>query len=184
MREEFEEEEMRGDEFDDLFKFSMERKWQQAIEIYKQNPKSHKTKLTNSEETALHVAISSFNPRIPKHATYIEQMIDLMDAEGSLLEALSMQNERGDTALHIAAAVGSPYICGCIASRPSASAMPVARRPCLSRLTTATCRLSSASTTSPTSNNPTLSVEPRTEIPSCTPPFPANISVMHSRLIT
>lgn len=115
MREEFEdEEEMRGDEFEDLFKFSMERKWEQVVEIYKQNPKSHKTKLTNSEETALHVAIWSYNPRMGSH---IEQMIDIMEGEGSLAEAVWMQNERGDTALHIAAAVGSPYICGCIASK-------------------------------------------------------------------
>ncbi|KAH6770185.1 hypothetical protein C2S52_014988 [Perilla frutescens var. hirtella] len=112
-------EEMRGDEFEDLFKLTMEQKWEQVVEIYKKNPKSHRTKVTKSEETAFHIAISSYHSRIPRQSTHIEEMMEAMEEGASLLDVLSMQNERGDTALHIAAAVGSDsaYICQCIASR-------------------------------------------------------------------
>ncbi|KAL0414076.1 UNVERIFIED_CONTAM: hypothetical protein Sradi_1609300 [Sesamum radiatum] len=105
---------------DDLFKLTMEKKWQEVVEIYQKHPIAHATKLTKSEETALHIAVSSYHPSRPSHASYIEQMIAFIEenvGHASLTEVLSMQNVNGDTPLHLAAAVGWLEICECIASK-------------------------------------------------------------------
>ncbi|KAK4425270.1 hypothetical protein Salat_1720900 [Sesamum alatum] len=105
---------------DDLFKLTMEKKWQEVAEIYQKHPNAHTTKLTKSEETPLHIAVSSYHPGRPSHASFIEQMIAFIDeniSPVSLTDVLSMQNVNGDTPLHLAAAVGWVEICECIASK-------------------------------------------------------------------
>ncbi|KAL0456746.1 UNVERIFIED_CONTAM: hypothetical protein Slati_1013800 [Sesamum latifolium] len=105
---------------DDLFKLTMEKKWQEVAEIYQKHPIAHATKLTKSEETALHIAVSSYHPSRPSHASYVEQMIAFIEenvGHVSLTDVLSMQNINGDTPLHLAAAVGWVEICECIASK-------------------------------------------------------------------
>ncbi|KAI3469975.1 hypothetical protein Pfo_026638 [Paulownia fortunei] len=115
MREEMQ---TNGETFqDDLFKLTMEKKWQEVVEIYRRHPSAHRTKLTKSEETALHIAVSTYNSKSPSHAIYIEQMICLIEKGGSSIDVLSMQNAKGDTPLHLAAAVGWLTICKCIASK-------------------------------------------------------------------
>ncbi|XP_020552897.1 uncharacterized protein LOC105172057 [Sesamum indicum] len=105
---------------DDLFELTMEKKWQEVAEIYQKHPIAHATKLTKSEETALHIAVSSYHPSWPSHASYIQQMIAFIEknvGHVSLPDILSMQNVNGDTPLHLAAAVGWVEICECIASK-------------------------------------------------------------------
>lgn len=97
---------------DDLFKLTMQKKWGKVVEKY-EDSSAHKIKLTKSEDTAFHIAISSYNSKSPSssHEQSIEDMISWMKKCSSLSNVLSMQNEKGDTPLHLAAAVGWKVIC-------------------------------------------------------------------------
>ncbi|CAA2993825.1 uncharacterized protein LOC111394077 [Olea europaea subsp. europaea] len=103
---------------DDLFDPTMKKKWNKVGTAYKECPSTRIAKLTKSEETALHVAISSYHSEL--HSSdcekRIEEMIKSIPDEDAF-ETLSMKNVKGDTPLHLAAAVGWLSICNCIASR-------------------------------------------------------------------
>ncbi|XP_022861565.1 uncharacterized protein LOC111381954, partial [Olea europaea var. sylvestris] len=75
-------------------------------------------KLTKLEETALHVAISSYHSELqsPDCEKQIEEMIKSIPDKDAF-EILSMKNDKGNTPLHLAAAVGWLSICKCIALR-------------------------------------------------------------------
>ncbi|CAA2994762.1 uncharacterized protein LOC111381954 [Olea europaea subsp. europaea] len=64
-------------------------------------------KLTKLEETALHVAISSYHSELqsPDCEKQIEEMIKSIPDKDAF-EILSMKNDKGNTPLHLAAAVG------------------------------------------------------------------------------
>ncbi|XP_057774972.1 uncharacterized protein LOC130993950 [Salvia miltiorrhiza] len=93
-----------GKQFDDLYKATMENRWSQVLQILKENNTLHHTKLTKSLETALHVAISTYHPKTP--SSHLTHMIQLMKSSGTLATVLATENQRGDTPLHLAAAVG------------------------------------------------------------------------------
>ncbi|CAA2993830.1 Hypothetical predicted protein [Olea europaea subsp. europaea] len=103
---------------DDLFDLTMKKKWNKVETAYKQYPSTCRAKLTKSEETALHLAISSYHSKLQKSdfEKQIEEMIKSIP-EKDAFEILSMKNDQGDTPLHLAAAVGWPSICECIALR-------------------------------------------------------------------
>lgn len=95
-----------------LFKLTMQKKWGEVVEKY-EDCSAHKIKLTKSEDTAFHIAISSYNSKSPSssHEKSTLKMISLMKECSSCSTVLSMQNEKGDTPLHVAAAVGWKVIC-------------------------------------------------------------------------
>ncbi|KAH6770184.1 hypothetical protein C2S52_014987 [Perilla frutescens var. hirtella] len=103
---------------DDLFKLTMKNKWGEVVKKY-ENKIAHEIKLTKSEDTAFHIAISSYNSKKPSisHEECIHNMIALMERNASLSKVLELQNVRGETPLHLAAAVGWKQICHCIASK-------------------------------------------------------------------
>ncbi|GFQ05265.1 hypothetical protein PHJA_002670600 [Phtheirospermum japonicum] len=102
---------------DYLFQLTMKKKWEQVIEIYRNHEWARSAKLTKSEQTALHVAVSSYNSdSSSSDGGYSEKMIGSIP-EQDFRRILSMPDDKGNTPLHLAAAVGWEAICKCIASK-------------------------------------------------------------------
>ncbi|KAL2463312.1 uncharacterized protein Fot_52971 [Forsythia ovata] len=105
------------DPLDSLFDHTMKKEWNKVEEAYK-NPLARSAKLTKSEETALHVAVSSYHSK--RVSSYYENHIVGMIKsipEDDAFKILSMKNDKGNTPLHLAATVGWLSICECIALR-------------------------------------------------------------------
>ncbi|KAK7306461.1 hypothetical protein VNO77_44402 [Canavalia gladiata] len=94
-----------------LFKLSMKGKWKKIVEMYKNDKKAQKAKITRSGDTALHIAV------IDGQDDVVQQLVELICLECK--DALRIENERGNTALHFAASMGSVRMCECIASADS-----------------------------------------------------------------
>ncbi|KAL2515069.1 uncharacterized protein Fot_29040 [Forsythia ovata] len=106
------------DPLDSLFDVTMKKKWNKVEEAYKNYPWARSAKLTKSEETALHVAVSSYHSK--RVSSYYENHIKGMIKsipEDDAFKILSMKNDKGNTPLHLAATVGWLSICECIAKR-------------------------------------------------------------------
>ncbi|XP_020548099.1 uncharacterized protein LOC105158734 isoform X2 [Sesamum indicum] len=102
---------------DYLFQLTMKKKWDEVVEVYRQQSWAQSAKLTHSEETALHVAVSSYQTEsISPYESFIKEMIDCIP-KGDVFDILSIQNDKGNTPLHLAAAVGWVAICECIAAK-------------------------------------------------------------------
>ena len=101
-----------------LYNLAKKRQWEKVAKIYKENTSTHFLKLTILEETVFHIAISCYNPKSPNHAheRCTEEMFTFMRECGSVSKLVRMPNVRGDTPLHLAAAVGWEAICRKIAS--------------------------------------------------------------------
>ncbi|XP_060170980.1 uncharacterized protein LOC132601951 [Lycium barbarum] len=89
----------------------MGKKWTKVQQLYINNKFVPESKLTRSGDTALHIAISYYHPDRddPKHhphLTCIKEMIANIPKENRLL-ILKQKNEKGNTPLHLAAALGS-----------------------------------------------------------------------------
>ncbi|XP_060173885.1 uncharacterized protein LOC132604407 [Lycium barbarum] len=96
---------------DEIFQTSMGKKWTKVQQLYINNKFVPESKLTRSGDTALHIAISYYHPDRddPKHhphLTCIKEMIANIPKENRLL-ILKQKNEKGNTPLHLAAALGS-----------------------------------------------------------------------------
>ncbi|KAM1805359.1 hypothetical protein ACFX11_031351 [Malus domestica] len=92
-----------------LFRIAMQRKWEAVVRTYKLNKKAHGAKITKSGDTALHLAVSDGQE---KHVIELVKQI--------MKEQLQIQNERGNTPLHIAAWMGNVKMCCCLAkAQPS-----------------------------------------------------------------
>ncbi|KAH6796587.1 hypothetical protein C2S52_021141 [Perilla frutescens var. hirtella] len=89
-----------------LFKLANESKWEEVIETYHNNKEAHTAKITSSGDTALHIAISNGEEAVVKDLVAI-----VRETEG----ALEMQNEHGNTPLHLAAYLGNASMCRSIA---------------------------------------------------------------------
>ncbi|KAL7172445.1 hypothetical protein ACSBR2_032022 [Camellia fascicularis] len=117
-----------------LFSHAMKGKWEEVVEIYKKNAEVHGAKITKSGDTALHLAVSDGQD------DFVKQLVDTIyeadskakDEHGggavSIVEiepksgkeapkALMVENERGNTPLHLAAASGSLAMCYWIAKK-------------------------------------------------------------------
>ncbi|XP_054782653.1 ankyrin repeat-containing protein NPR4-like isoform X2 [Prosopis cineraria] len=95
-----------------LFTFAMKGKWEDVIELYKKEPRLHKARITRSGSTALHVAVFDGNEEV------VEQMVKLAETcPIHCKEALETQNDRKNTALHVAASMGNLRICHLIAQK-------------------------------------------------------------------
>ncbi|XP_027167049.1 uncharacterized protein LOC113767080 isoform X2 [Coffea eugenioides] len=96
----------------------MKKNWKEVLRICKSYPSAAcNAKLTKSEETALHIAVSSYHvgeKEAHALAATIGQLVESLPV-GQAVEILKAQNDKGDTALHLAAALGSVTICDCIA---------------------------------------------------------------------
>ncbi|XP_060676318.1 uncharacterized protein LOC107434286 [Ziziphus jujuba] len=91
----------------------MKGKWPEVVEIYKENPRAHKMRITHEGGTALHLAVIECRQDI---VLKLVQEISKNDKT-----ALEIQNDRGDTPLHHAASVGVKTMCDYIvaAANPS-----------------------------------------------------------------
>ncbi|MCD9639782.1 hypothetical protein HAX54_024503 [Datura stramonium] len=103
---------------DQIFKASMENKWTEVLQLYINNKFVREAKLTRSEDTALHLAISSYHPDRDDslqhpHLTCIKEMVAKIPP-GSRMRILKQKNEKGNTPLHLAAELGSVPIIACL----------------------------------------------------------------------
>ncbi|XP_055827125.1 uncharacterized protein LOC129895429 [Solanum dulcamara] len=99
---------------DQIFHAAMENKWTKVKHLYINNEFVHESKLTRSEDTALHLAISSYHPDRDDsiqhpHLTCIKGMIANIP-DKNRLRILKQKNEKGNTPLHLAAELGSVLI--------------------------------------------------------------------------
>ncbi|KAL0366738.1 UNVERIFIED_CONTAM: hypothetical protein Sradi_3563900 [Sesamum radiatum] len=100
-----------------LFQLTMKKKWDEVVDVYRQHSWARSAKLTHSEETALHVAVSSYQSgSTSPHESFIKDMIDCIPKR-DVFDILSIRNDNGKHPLHLAAAVGWVAMCECIAAR-------------------------------------------------------------------
>lgn len=87
-----------------LFKITITSQWKEVVAIYRLDPRARKAKITESGDTALHVAVSDGQEE------HVEELVKLVSTD-----ELQIRNERGNTPLHIAAAMGNVRMCECMA---------------------------------------------------------------------
>ncbi|PKA57854.1 hypothetical protein AXF42_Ash015232 [Apostasia shenzhenica] len=104
-----------------LFKKAMTGEWDEVVNIYQKNPSARKAKVTRAQHTVLHLAVSEGNDRI------VEQLFQTME-DSEAVEILGLQNEFGDTALHVAAALGLERICILLTEREECKELVVNAR--------------------------------------------------------
>ncbi|KAI9109927.1 hypothetical protein K1719_018968 [Acacia pycnantha] len=96
-----------------LFTCAMKGKWDNVIEMYKNDVTLHNAKITRSGQTALHIAVCDGKEHV------VWQMVDDMSRtqpnEEELLKALRTPDRRKNTALHLAASMGNATVCGILA---------------------------------------------------------------------
>ena len=96
-----------------LFKLCMKGEWGEVVGTYEKDKKAHTAKITKTGDTALHVAVTDGqNDVVGK----LVKLICSEREEGKRKEALGIQNNRKNTALHLAASMGSVQMCEYIAS--------------------------------------------------------------------
>ncbi|CAI9117741.1 OLC1v1019206C2 [Oldenlandia corymbosa var. corymbosa] len=103
---------------DFLFERTMRQNWKVVLKVYQKHPyDAAKAKLTKSEETALHIAVSSYRkdqPNAKKLEGIVDQLLEIIRREHVGDEVLMLKNDKGNTPLHLAAALGSERMCRCI----------------------------------------------------------------------
>ena len=95
-----------------LFKSAMKNHWDKILGICEENPKAHTVKITRTGDTLLHLAVSDGKEEV------VQRLIELITKpsnEAIKSEALGILNERKNTPLHLAAALGNVRMCKCIA---------------------------------------------------------------------
>ncbi|XP_035548735.1 uncharacterized protein LOC118349220 [Juglans regia] len=92
-----------------LIEKAMKGRWGEVVDICTENPWSLVTGITSLEDTLLHLAVCGGQEETVRKLTYIicEQPNHEM--------LFRFKNERGNTALHIAALMGNEALCKCIA---------------------------------------------------------------------
>ncbi|XP_060173855.1 uncharacterized protein LOC132604381 isoform X1 [Lycium barbarum] len=116
--DESKEKERRATIKDEIFQASMGNKWTKVQQLYINNEFVRESKLTKSEDTTLHLAISSYHQDRDDllhhpHLTCIKEMIASIPKENRL-GILIQKNEKGNTPLHLAAELGSVPIIECL----------------------------------------------------------------------
>ncbi|XP_050365578.1 uncharacterized protein LOC126784134 [Argentina anserina] len=92
-----------------LFDKAMKSEWKDVVEAYTNNEIAHGAKITKSGDTALHIAV------LEGQHDHVAELVKLVSEE-----KLKLQNERGNTPLHFAAAQGNVRMCQYITKgRPS-----------------------------------------------------------------
>ncbi|KAF4376457.1 hypothetical protein G4B88_017193 [Cannabis sativa] len=85
----------------------MKGEWNEVIRVYEQNYRAHKAKITKSGDTALHIAVSDCQEEV------VELLVRRVVSNSKTV--LAIQNDRGNTPLHLAASMGYVRMCHCIA---------------------------------------------------------------------
>ncbi|KAG2697020.1 hypothetical protein I3760_07G086800 [Carya illinoinensis] len=94
-----------------LFRMTMEGKWDDVAELFdRQDEWAPTAKITNSGDTALHIAVS-----VGKEDN-VRQLIQSIRDPSRLRQVLETGNDRGNTPLHSAASMGNVAMCQCIAT--------------------------------------------------------------------
>ncbi|KAI3992618.1 hypothetical protein MKX01_007940, partial [Papaver californicum] len=82
-----------------LYKAALKDDWLMAESILKANPEAITAKITNNEETVLHVAAAS------RHSMFVDMLVKLMPSANDF-KAFEAKNYEGETMLHAVAAAG------------------------------------------------------------------------------
>ncbi|XAR61167.1 hypothetical protein NMG60_11034795 [Bertholletia excelsa] len=90
-----------------LFKFAMKSNWHEVKKIYSEHAEVRNARITRSGDTALHIAVSDGQEEV------VKDLVELIPEE----KYLAVQNDEGNTPLHLAAAFGNVRMCTCIATR-------------------------------------------------------------------
>ncbi|KAK7300415.1 hypothetical protein RJT34_11259 [Clitoria ternatea] len=127
-----------ADEVNDyLAEYTLEGKWKKVIHLYYQFPdQAHTAMINDSVGTALHVAVdldeedvvrdlvnAILTSAVTRGGDRVQQ-----GPHGAKIEALELQNERGDTALHVAASRGFARICKYIIGKDNERIYLVSRK--------------------------------------------------------
>ncbi|KAF3436252.1 hypothetical protein FNV43_RR23344 [Rhamnella rubrinervis] len=91
-----------------LFTVAMKGEWKEVLEICRQDVRALKLKITKSGATVLQAAV------IESQVFTVRALLALIE-ENSVYELLRLENNGGDTALHLAASMGSVVMCRYIA---------------------------------------------------------------------
>ncbi|XP_052111188.1 uncharacterized protein LOC107468075 [Arachis duranensis] len=84
-----------------LFEMCMEGRWKEVVEIYEKEKRAHTAKIKRGGESALHLAVTDGQEEV------VLELVDLIMKAESKEEALRIQNKRSNTALHLAASMGT-----------------------------------------------------------------------------
>ncbi|KAK8937018.1 hypothetical protein KSP39_PZI012320 [Platanthera zijinensis] len=93
-----------------LFKDAMAGKWADVIQMYSKSRLAREAKVTRAKHTVLHLAVST------EEENLVKKLISAFK-EGEAPHILGLQNESGDTPLHVAAALGLERICKLLAEK-------------------------------------------------------------------
>ncbi|KAJ4722992.1 putative Ankyrin repeat-containing protein [Melia azedarach] len=96
-------------EVNNLFESAMKGQWNKVVEAYEKNPMIQEAKITKSQDTALHIAVADGQTDI------VLKLVETMGKNAPNI--LKIKNDRGNTALHLAAALGHVQMCHCMASK-------------------------------------------------------------------
>ncbi|KAJ4723000.1 putative Ankyrin repeat-containing protein, partial [Melia azedarach] len=96
-------------EVNNLFESAMKGQWNKVVEAYEKNPVIQEAKITKSEDTALHIAVADGQTDI------VLKVAETMGKNAPNI--LKIKNDRGNAALHLAAALGHVQMCHCMASK-------------------------------------------------------------------
>lgn len=97
------------DEIDKLFEYVMKGQWEDVADAYEKYPQIQEVKVTNSKDTALHIAVAA------GQTDTVLKLVGNMGENAS--DVLKLRNEAGNTALHLAATLGNVAMCHCMASK-------------------------------------------------------------------
>jgi len=87
-----------------LAEYTLEGKWQKVVNMYNRFPACHTAMINHSVGTALHVAVDLDEEEV------VEKLVNAI-IRLKTMKALEMENDRGDTPLHVAASRGFAKIC-------------------------------------------------------------------------
>ncbi|BAT81008.1 hypothetical protein VIGAN_03064700, partial [Vigna angularis var. angularis] len=93
-----------------LAECTFEGKWDEVEEMYNENPACHTAMIDDSVGTALHVAVDLDKEEV------VEKLVKAIIRHNTM-KALKMRNDRGDTALHVAASRDFTKICQIIVGK-------------------------------------------------------------------
>eukprot|EP00261_Vitis_vinifera_P032594 XP_019073837.1 PREDICTED: uncharacterized protein LOC100853188 isoform X2 [Vitis vinifera] len=83
--------------------------WENVVKIYEEHPQAHTMKIGKLKNTTLHIAVES------RLEETVNQLVQITKSTWEKPEdVLSIENERGNTPLHLAASLGNIEMCKCI----------------------------------------------------------------------
>ena len=86
--------------------------WENVVKIYEEHPQAHTMKIGKLKNTTLHIAVES------RLEETVNQLVQITKSTWEKPEdVLSIENERGNTPLHLAASLGNIEMCKCITGK-------------------------------------------------------------------